>query len=82
MAHHVTPEEFPAPVAAPPLCTSYSVAVAAAATSRTVVQSVMMMMVQVMTTREVTGKETQTDTRGHSTDRGNESQLSKLGSGI
>lgn len=69
MVHHVTPEVFPAPVAAPPLWTSYSVAVAAAATSRTVVQSVMMMMVQVKTAREVTGKERQTDTRGHSTDR-------------
>ena len=44
MAHHVTPEEFPAPEAAPPLWTSYRVAVAAAATSRTVVQSVMMMV--------------------------------------
>lgn len=58
MAHHVTPEVFPAPVAAPPLCMSYSVAVAAAATSRTVVQSAMMMMVQVETAREMTGKQT------------------------
>ena len=59
MAHQVTPEEFPAPEAAPPLWTSYSVAVAAAATSRTVVQSVMMM---VEDGEEEMGKQT----RGHS----------------
>jgi hypothetical protein len=35
----------------------------------------MMMMVQVKTTGEVMGKETQTDTRGHSKDRGKDRQL-------
>lgn len=81
MAHHVTPEVFPAPVAAPPLWTSYSVAVAAAATSRTVVQSVMMMMIQVKTTREVAGKETDRHPRSLNRQDATRSNYQKCGAG-